>query len=179
MVRIPGKNYEIGKYEVTQAEWRAVMGNNPSENSSCGDKCPVDNVSWDDAQVFIQKLTARSGKQYRLPTEAEWEYTCYGGSQSRFCGGNDPKVVAWIKENSNNQSHPVGQRQANGFGVYDMSGNVEEWLNDCWERGCNQHMHRGGAWNDEAGLALPSGRSNSRSEYRGFNVGFRLAMTLP
>lgn len=83
MVRIPGKNYEMGQYEVTQREWKAVMGNNPSKFGDCGDNCPVERVSWDDIQVFLEKLNAKTGKQYRLPTEAEWEYACYGGSQAK------------------------------------------------------------------------------------------------
>lgn len=87
MVRIPGKNYEIGKYEVTQAEWRAVMGSNPSKHINC-DKCPVEQVSWNDIQTFIQKLNANTRKLYRLPTESEWEYACYAGSQTEYCGGN-------------------------------------------------------------------------------------------
>ena len=95
MVRIAGKNYEIGKYEVTQAEWRAVMGSSPSDNSSCGDNCPVENVSWDDTQIFIQKLNTISGKEYRLPTEAEWNYVCYGGeSETKYCGGTDYESLA-------------------------------------------------------------------------------------
>lgn len=179
MVRIAGKNYELGKYEVTQAEWRAVMGSSPSDNSSCGDNCPVENVSWDDTQIFIQKLNTSSGKQYRLPTEAEWNFVCYGDKETKFCGGTDYETSAWLKENSNRQSHPVGQKQANSHGVYDMSGNVEEWMSDCWERGCHFHMHRGGSYNDEAGLATASGRSNSRNDYRGFFLGFRLARTFP
>jgi len=179
MVRIAGKNYEVGKYEVTQAEWRAVMGSSPSDNKTCGDNCPVENVSWDDTQIFIQKLNASSGKQYRLPTEAEWNYVCYGGeSETKYCGGADYDALAWLKNNSNDQSHPVGQRQANKYGVYDMSGNVEEWMNDCWERSCNQHIHRGGSYNDEPGTATAGGRSNSRNDYRGFFLGFRLARTL-
>jgi hypothetical protein len=180
MVHIAGKNFEIGKYEVTQAEWRAVMGSSPSDNKNCGDNCPVENVSWDDTQIFIQKLNASRGKQYRLPTEAEWNYACYGGeSETKYCGGADHEALAWLKNNSKNQSQPVGQKKSNSHGVHDMSGNVEEWMNDCWERSCNQHMHRGGSYNDEPGTATASGRSNSRADYRGFFLGFRLARTLP
>jgi formylglycine-generating enzyme required for sulfatase activity len=181
MVRIPDRNYEIGKTEVTQAEWRAVMGTNPSGFPSCGDNCPVERVSWNDAQEFIQKLNAKTGKQYRLPTEAEWEYACYGGSQSEYCGGNDLDAVAWTSANSNGQTHPVGQKQANGYGLYDMTGNVWEWMNNCWEEGegnCAKRMLRGGSWLNFPQLAriVPRGRLDTAKRD---DVGFRLARTLP
>ena len=124
MIAIPGKNYEMSKYEVTQGQWQAIMGSNPSYFKSCGENCPVDQVSWNDIQEFLQKLNAKTGKQYRLPSEAEWEYACYGGSQTEYCGGNDLNSVAWNRDNSNKTTHPVGQKQANGFGLYDMSGNA-------------------------------------------------------
>lgn len=181
MVRIPGKNYEIGKTEVTQAEWRAVMGNNPSGFPSCGDNCPVERVSWNDAQEFIQKLNAETGKQYRLPTEAEWVYACYGGRQSEYCGGNDVDAVAWTSANSNGQTHPAGQKQANGYGLYDMTGNVWEWMDNCWEEGegnCAKRMLRGGSWLNFPQLAriVPRGRLDTATRD---DVGFRLARTLP
>ena len=178
MVRIPGKNYEIGKTEVTQAEWRTVMGTSPSHFSSCGDTCPVEKVSWNDTQEFIQKLNAKTGKQYRLPTGDEWEYACYGGSQSEYCGGNDLGAVAWTMGNSNSQTQPVGQKQANGYGLYDMTGNVWEWMNDCWQRDCAMRVLRGGSWLNFPQLAhvVPRGRyvATKRDD-----VGFRLARTLP
>ncbi len=122
MVRIQGKKYEIGKYVVTQSEWKAVMGSNPSHNNKCGDNCPVEGVSWNDAQEYIQKLNANTGRQYRLPTEDEWEYACYGGSKTTYCGGNDLNVVGWADGNSFwGSTHPVGQKQANGYGLYDMT----------------------------------------------------------
>ena len=109
MIRIPGKNYEISKYEVTQAEWKAVMGDNPSQFSQCGDNCPVEQVSWDDVQIFLQKLAEKTGKEYRLPTNAEWEYACMGEGETDYCGGNDLDAIAWYDENSNGTTHPVGQ----------------------------------------------------------------------
>jgi len=183
MVRIPGKNYEIGKYEVTQGEWRAVMGNNPSKFSNCGDTCPVEQVSWNDAQEFIQKLNARTGKQYRLPTEAEWEYACYGGSQTEYCGGNDVDSVAWhggfFGGNGNSQTHPAGQKQANGYGLYDMSGNVWEWMNDCWEGNCARRVLRGGSWLFTPQFERAAYRDMYVAAFRDDYVGFRLARTLP
>jgi formylglycine-generating enzyme required for sulfatase activity len=184
MVRIPGKNYEIGKYDVTQAEWKAVMGNNPSKFSLCGDTCPVEQVSWDDVQVFIQKLNAETGKQYRLPTETEWEYACYGGSQTEYCGGNDIDAVAWHDEqfgngNSNGTTHPAGQKQANSYGLYDMSGNVWQWTSDCWEGDCAQRVLRGGSWFNIPQHVRASFRIHNDHTLGDQWNGFRLARTLP
>jgi formylglycine-generating enzyme required for sulfatase activity len=179
MVPIPGKNFEIGKYEVTQAEWRSVMDNNPSKFPNCGDSCPVEKVSWDDTQLYIQKLNAVTGKQYRLPTEAEWEYACYGGIQSEYCGGNDVDAVAWTDSKGNEQTHPVGQKQANGYGLYDMSGNVMEWTDDCWEGNCTQRVFRGGSWINDPRDARVSYRIRFITSIRNGSGGFRLARTLP
>ncbi len=179
MVPVPGKSYEIGKYEVTQAEWRSVMGNNPSKFGGCGDNCPVEKVSWDDAQAFIQKLNAQTGKLYRLPTEAEWEYACYGGTQSELCGGNDADAVAWIDSNAKEQTHSVGQKQANGYGLYDMSGNVMEWTDDCWEGNCTQRVVRGGSWNSDARSVSASYRIRFVTLIRNSSGGFRLVRTVP
>ncbi len=124
--------FELGKYEVTQAQWKQMwqemMGNNPSHFQNC-DQCPVENVSWNDAQEFIKKLNAMNdGYTYRLPTEAEWEYACRAGTSGDYAGDLDS--MAWYKNNSGGQTHPVGQKQPNGFGLYDMHGNVWEWVED-------------------------------------------------
>jgi len=127
-------SYYIGKFEVTQKQWRAVMGSNPSYFSGC-DNCPVEKVSWNDIQEFIRKLNEKSGKRYRLPTEAEWEFAARGGIKSRgytYAGSNTIGDVAWYWENS--KTHPVGQKAPNELGVYDMSGNVWEWCAD-WYAG--------------------------------------------
>ncbi|MBF0161416.1 MAG: formylglycine-generating enzyme family protein, partial [Magnetococcales bacterium] len=121
----------LGEREVTQGEWRAVMGLNPSSFSSCGDDCPVEQVSWEDAQRFIQKLNARGEGMYRLPTEAEWEYGCRSaGKAEKYAGGGDLEGRAWYHKNSNRTPHPVGRRVANGLGLLDMSGNLYEWVYD-------------------------------------------------
>lgn len=179
MVAIPAGNYEIGKYEVTQAEWRAVMGNNPSKFSHCGDDCPVEKVSWDDAQAYIQKLNAVTGSQYRLPTEAEWEFACYGGIHSDYCGGNAVDALAWTEANSDEQTHPVGQKQANGYGLYDMSGNVMEWTDGCWEGDCAQRVFRGGSWINDPRGARVSTRIRFVKSIRNGSGGLRLVRTIP
>lgn len=192
MVRIPGKNYEIGKYEVTQKEWRTIMGDNPSSFTDCGDTCPVEGVSWHNVQEFIQRLNTKTKLQYRLPTEAEWEYACYGGSQTEYCGGGSLDSVAWYSGNSKNTTHPVGKKQANGYGLYDMSGNVWQWMQD---NDGERRVLRGGSWNsnrDEWPNKLHGGfwyndpddmRAANRELYaptfRNNTIGFRLARTLP
>lgn len=186
MVILP-KPYAMGKYEVTQAEWRALMGNNPSNFMNCGGNCPVENVNWNDAQAYIQKLNAMTGKQYRLPTEAEWEYACYGGNLIRdeYCGGSDINAVAWYGNNgkpggnSGLSTHPVGQKQANGYGLHDMSGNVAEWMNDCYEGDCSKRMIRGGSWVLDAQSARVWERYTYDTTKLNISFGFRLARTLP
>jgi len=189
MVRIPGKNYEMGKYEVSQKEWREVMGSNPSKFSACGNNCPVEQVSWDDIQIFLQKLNAKTGKQYRLPDEAEWEYACYGGNKTEYCGSNDINSVAWYggsratppMGNSGSETHPVGQKQANGYGLYDMSGNVFEWMNNCYDSSnCSAgRALRGGSWYATSLVVSAANRYGYGAAIRLSRIGFRVARTLP
>ncbi|MFN0199943.1 MAG: formylglycine-generating enzyme family protein, partial [Bacteroidia bacterium] len=117
--------------EVTQKLWQAVMGNNPSYFQ--GDNLPVENVSWNDGQVFIQKLNKLTGKAYSLPSEAQWEYAARGGQNFKYAGSNNLDEVAWYYNNSLQKTHPVGQKKANGYGLYDMSGNVSEWCQDYFD----------------------------------------------
>ena len=124
-------DFYIGKYEITQVQWRAVMGNNPSRSE--GDNLPVYNVSWYDVQEFIRRLNEKTGENYRLPTEAEWEYAARGGSLGRgykYSGSNDFGDVAWYLSNLDTSIHPVGTKVANELGIYDMSGNVSEWVSN-------------------------------------------------
>ncbi|MEO5350406.1 MAG: formylglycine-generating enzyme family protein [Magnetococcus sp. YQC-3] len=118
----------IGKYEVTQGQWQAVMGSNPSRFSACGAECPVESVSWADVQTFIEKLNARGEGSYRLPTEVEWEYACRsGGKPEKYCGGDEAGRVSWGEGSAGKTTHPVGGKAPNGLGIHDMSGNVFEW----------------------------------------------------
>jgi formylglycine-generating enzyme required for sulfatase activity len=125
-------SFNIGKFEVTQAQWQAIMGTNPSYFSCCIN-CPVETVSWDDVQNFIKKLNRQTGKNYRLPTEAEWEYAAKGGNKTKgfaYSGSNDLSLVAF----NDNRTHTVGGKQPNELGIYDMTGNVCEWCSDWFSR---------------------------------------------
>lgn len=183
-------NFYIGKYEVTQAQWKAVMGDNPS--SFQGDNLPVENVSWDDIQEFIKKLNQLTGKTYRLPTEAEWEYAARGGKMSKgykYAGSNNISDVAWYTNNSSSHTHPVGQKQPNELGLYDMSGNVWEWCQD-WYGNYNSSSQtnptgpasgsyrvlRGGSWGYIAGDCRGSYRYRYNPSNRSYDYGFRLVL---
>ncbi len=121
--------FDIMKYEVTQGQWEAVMGSNPAHFKDCGSRCPVETVSYLDVQAFLSKLNAqKDGWQYRLPTEAEWEYAARAGTKGDYAGDLD--AMAWYKANSGEKTHPVGQKQPNAWGLYDMHGNVWEWVQD-------------------------------------------------
>lgn len=171
-------DYYIGRYEVTQREWSAVMVSNPSKFPACGLDCPVESVSWNDVQVFITELNRLSGKSYRLPTEAEWEYAARsGGLDQIYSGGSDVNAVAWYAGNSGGMTHRVGLKQANGLGIYDMSGNAVEWVNDLYDS--SNRVMRGGSWFGSETVQRTTFRAyyapNLKNEY----LGFRLAITTP
>ncbi len=179
--------FNMGKYEVTQAQWQAVMGNNPSSHKSC-DSCPVENVSWSDVQNFIKTLNGKvKGIKYRLPTEAEWEYAARGGKKAAgvgkmYAGSNVIDDVAWYSDNSGSKSHAVGGKASNELGLYDMSGNVFEWCADYYKAypGCvakwvgRCRVIRGGGWNHDASRCRAAFRYYSEPAYRFSFVGFRL-----
>lgn len=167
-------SFFICKYEVTQKLWCEVMGENPSQMQ--GDDLPVEEVNWDDCQRFIAKLNELTGKHYRLPTETEWEYACTGGKYSRgykYSGSNDIDAVAWYDENSDGKTHPVGQKQPNELGLYDMSGNVWEWCQDMQE---GTGMCRGGSWIHNARNCDPSLPNETPQSFSINCLGLRLAL---
>ena len=190
--RVTLSNYYIGQTEVTQALWQAVMGRNPSKWK--GSNLPVEQVSWNDCQQFITKLNQLTGRKFRLPTEAEWEYAARGGNKSRgykYAGSNDIGSVAWYSDNSGKKTHPVGQKQANELGIYDMSGNVYEWCQDWYDKGyyskspsnnpCNnisasQRVYRGGCWERDAWYCRVAKRSCCVPDDSDNGLGLRLAL---
>ena len=184
-------SFYISKYEVTQELWQAVMGSNPSLFK--GDlQRPVECVSWNDCQTFIRKLNELTGEQFRLPTEAEWEYAARGGQKSRgylYSGSNDIADVAWYDDNSGDGTHPVGRKQPNELGLYDMSGNVYEWCQDWYgpysssaqtnptgPASASDRVYRGGSWfNFYARYCRASYRKRSSPVIRYYFLGLRLA----
>lgn len=181
-------DFHIGKYEVTQAQWQAVMGTNPSDFK--GDNLPVENVSWNDSQEFIKKLNAMTGLTYRLPTEAEWEFAARGGNKSKgykYSGSNSIDDVAWYSDNSVSTTHSVGTKLPNELGLYDISGNVWEWCQE-WFGNYNSSSQtnpqgspsgsycvlRGGSWFDIDRYCRVSFRSNCGPGGHISFFGFRL-----
>ena len=171
----------MGKTEVTQGQWKAIMGSPPPELyfKDCGDNCPVERVSWNDAKEFIQRLNAKTGKQYRLPSESEWEYACRAGGTHTYCGSDNVDSVAWYANNSGIKTNYVAQKQANAFGLYDMSGNVWEWVEDCYDSNCGRRVLRGGSWGSGADSLRAADRDYDDPGSRGGSGGFRVARTLP
>lgn len=189
-------DFFMGTYEVTQGQWKEIMGYNPAEFNLCGDNCPVENISWNDAQEFIRKLKWKIGKNYRLPTEAEWEYAARsGGKKEKWAGTSSESELgeyAWFDLNSGGETHPAGKKKPNGLGLYDMSGNVWEWCQDFYDEnyyknspknnpsgpdsGTN-HVLRGGSWFNGAGYTRTEKRLSIIPDYRDGNDGFRLVRT--
>jgi len=188
------KGFYIQTTEVTQRQWTAVMGNNPSFFQNCGDNCPVDHVSWNDVQEFIRKLNQQEGSDvYRLPAEAEWEYACRAGSTTRFCYGDDEKRLgeyAWFEENSEGRTHPVGRKKPNAWGLYDMHGNVWEWCQDWYgeyphgaaidpkgpPKGSRRVLRGASAFNASWNVRSTL-RTNDPPDFRGGLAGFRILKT--
>ncbi|MBI3754973.1 MAG: SUMF1/EgtB/PvdO family nonheme iron enzyme [Deltaproteobacteria bacterium] len=186
-------DFYMGGAEVTQAEWQDIMGNSPSYFKDC-DTCPVENVSWNDIQEYIKKLNQRTGKNYRLPTEAEWEYAARsGGKKEKWAGtGAESELgeYAWYGDNSEKKTHPVKQKKPNGLGLYDMSGNVWEWVSDWYNDRYyesspknnpngpstgSEHALRGGSWLDNPRSFRLTSRNWHYPVYRDNHFGFRLA----
>lgn len=217
MVRIPGGTFKMGsgeignathshdvtlgefcllKTQVTQAQYQAVMGGNPSIYK--GADRPVENVSWDEAKEFCKRLSEKTGKSFTLPSEAQWEYACRAGSEGDFCFGNDEGKLgeyAWYRDNSDGQTQPVGRKKPNAFGLYDMHGNVFEWMEDDWhhsyegapadgsawvdESRAEARVARGGSWRDVAERCRSAYRFYDLPGYRNLYLGFRPARSIP
>lgn len=186
-------DFRMGKYEVTQKQWTEIIGSNPSSFKNCED-CPVENVSWNDVQEFIKQLNRKTGKNYRLPTEAEWEYAARGGSSGSptlYAGSNNIDEVAWYDGNSGSKTHPVGQKKPNELGLYDISGNVWEWCSDWYgsdyyknsprnnpqgPASGSYRVLRGGCWGSLARHCRVAFRYFDRPVIRGNGGGFRLVL---
>ena len=181
-------NFQLGQYEVTQEQWEAVMGETPSFFDDCP-LCPVERVGWHDVQEFISKLNEYTGKSYRLPTEAEWEYAARGGEDYKFAGSDTLFKVAW-HDLYGNQTHPVGTKQPNGYGLYDMSGNVWEWCHDKYAKDYyaisprnnpkgpaygDEFVLRGGSFADDSIKCRVAFRTHANAQGISRTQGFRLA----
>lgn len=188
------RGYDMQTTEVTQGQWREIMGNNPSSFKNCGDDCPVENVSWNDIQEFIRKLNQKEGtNEYRLPTEAEWEYACRAGSKTRFYFGDSNgslEQYAWYNSNSSSKTHPVAKKKPNAWGLYDMHGNVWEWCQG-WKgdypsghvtdpdgpSSGSRRVVRGGSWVSPAGYCRSANRDPYSPGVIHVSLGIRLART--
>lgn len=185
-------SFSLSKHEVTQAEWEAVMNANPS-TTKCPD-CPVNNISYEEAEQFITQLNAKTKKRYRLPTEAEWEYAARGGSSSKgniHAGDSSAGAVAWTKDNAGGKVHPVGKKRPNELGLYDMNGNVWEWTNGCFSNtydrapangkanksgDCNAAAMRGGSFKFATSNSRNTNRRRRNLSEKDKDIGFRLAL---
>jgi formylglycine-generating enzyme required for sulfatase activity len=187
-------DFYLGKYEVTQEQWMDVMGHNPSRFE--GDRQPVEQVSWNEVQQFIAKLNAMTGKRYRLPTEAEWEYAARsGGRKEKWAGTSNENMLgdyAWYSKNSDERTHVVGTKKPNGLGIYDMTGNVWEWCQDVYgdeyyeesprdnpkgSKSGSYRVNRGGSWGNDSEDVRAAIRYDLNAVYRSSGVGFRLSRT--
>ena len=185
------EDFYIGKYEVTQGEYKRIAGKNPSYWKG-GDKFPVEKVNWHEAQDFITKMNTKTSKNFRLPTEAEWEYAARsGGKIEKYAGSTSPDDVAWYRKNSDGKTHRVGEKLPNGLGIYDMSGNVKEWCEDWYDMNYYQispkdnpkgptsgerRIARGGHYDRIDEQVRTFYRDGNKPEHRRAKMGFRLVM---
>jgi formylglycine-generating enzyme required for sulfatase activity len=186
--------FAVGIYEVTQAEWQSVMGHNPSRFK--GARRPVETVSWDETQIYLEKLNSRTGETYRLLSESEWEYVARAGTTTRFnCGASDSclDTIGWLGSNSGSNTHSVGSKRANRFGLHDVHGNVWEWTQDCWNSNyngapsngsamisdnCSKRVLRGGSWASTPRVLRSANRNWTNSGKRYSGDGFRVTKSL-
>ncbi|MFN0112470.1 MAG: SUMF1/EgtB/PvdO family nonheme iron enzyme [Blastocatellia bacterium] len=197
--RVTLSPFHIGKFQVTQAQWKAVMKANPSNFK--GDNLPVETISWTDAFEFCLKLSEKTGNEYRLPTEAEWEYACLAGSTGKYCFGDDKALLndyAWYYENSGSKTHPVGEKKPNNWGLHDMHGNVWEWCQDWYDANYYAELGkqgetvnpqgpangkyrvlRGGSWLNDLSDARAVVRLGDIPAARNYGFGFRVVVCRP
>lgn len=185
-------SFQIGKYEISQAEWKSIMGVNVSLHQGC-DNCPVEEVSWNDIQLFIRTLNEKTGRHYQLPTSAQWEFAARGGNKSKrykYSGGNYIDEVAWCGGEFIDQTHPVGRKRPNELGIYDMSGNVSEWCNDWFDHYYDPgpqtdppgplsgvgHVVRGSNWGAAPSENHVIGSGIGYPDDRSAHIGFRLVL---
>lgn len=172
-------DYYIGRYPVTQSQWCAVMGNNPSK--FLDKNSPVESITYPDVQRFIKKINELTGAKFRLPSESEWNYAAIGGNYSKgfkYSGSNNIDDVAWYKNNSDQRTHPVGCKQANELGIYDMSGNVSEWCKDIYSEGGTAYVIKGGNWNNNNDFCTIDHRSCCGPSFCYDYLGLRLALSV-
>ena len=203
---VVARPFALGRTEVTQGQWRALMGDNPSHFAGCGDECPVEQVTWLEAREYTLKLSAKTGQRYRLPSEAEWEYAARAGTTTPFNTGNCIYADEANYDDRGNYSYchamrrynrqltlPAASFAANGFGLHDMHGNVWEWVEDCWHENyegapadasawlgesCRQRVLRGGSWRAEPRALRSAERNWEWAQDRGNGHGFRVARSL-
>lgn len=186
--------FYLGRFEVTQAQWRRIMGSNPSHFQ--GDTLPVDSVSWNDVQQFLGKLAQKTGRRLALPTEAQWEYACRAGTVTPWNFGREASAAvkfAWLDENSEGKTHPVGEKKPNGWGFYDMHGNVWEWCSDWYAKHAypnhedinptgppqgESRVLRGGAWGDSTDGARSTVRNCCGPAVGNPGTGFRCVLLI-
>jgi len=188
-------DFYMGKFEVTQGQWKAIKGRNPSKNKR-GDLYPVEDVSWNDIEDFIKVLNEKTGRFFRLPTEAEWEYAAReGGRKEKWSGTNnesDVSAYAWYDGNAQRDTHPVGQKRPNALSIYDMTGNVSEWVGDWYDRSYYEEsprsnpngpssggdrIYRGGSYKDNAKDIRSVKREKKSNRRSDSTIGFRLVLS--
>jgi formylglycine-generating enzyme required for sulfatase activity len=184
MVELPNHHIAFGVSPITQGQWRALMESNPSFFNECGDDCPVEQVSWNDTQAYLKKINDKTGKSYRLPTANEWRLACKSGQRNDYCGSDNINEIAWYGNNgtpggnSSQKTHPVKRKQPNAWGLFDMTGNVWVWVQDCQDGDCDRRLLLGGSWDSSPDL-IKSRQLQLDKWIRLKVAGFRIVRSMP